>query len=121
MAQQEKKIEVAAAPPLHGFPPPNMPSLYMDGIANVSPQGGVIKCYVVRVDAEFGGGSESRSQVVAQLVMPIHAFVQTTLFFQKALENLMAQGQIDSALVEVLRENIAVVETTTPATSAGEK
>ncbi len=85
------------------YPPANLPLLYADGFANAAPQGGVMKIYLFRNDAELTGLAQTKPQLFAQLVLPLQGFVQAALFFNWALDHLIRENQIDKALVDTVR------------------
>jgi hypothetical protein len=76
------------------FPPPTLPTIFADGVANFFHSPEVGKFYLTRVDPEFGGGSRSNHQVIAQIAMPMSGFVYTAAFFAKAVERLIEQGSV---------------------------
>ncbi|MFZ1964893.1 MAG: hypothetical protein WAU78_15745 [Roseiarcus sp.] len=89
--------------PAAGFPPPEIPTIYADGVANVYPTIHTTKMYLTRADSEIGGKAEIENHAIAQLVMPIDGFVQTTVFFNKVLDGLIASNVVDKQTVEAMK------------------
>ena len=87
-----------------GFPPPTIPTIFADGVLNVAPSPNVVKFYLFRSDPDAGGGSKYKNQVVMQVVMPMHGFVHTALFFERSLKHFLANGTIPQAVVDGLRK-----------------
>ena len=85
------------------FPPANFPTLYMDGFANIAPQGSVIKLYIYRSDVEMTGLPENKPQIFAQVIMPVSAFIQSALFLHDSLEKLVKNKHIEQSLVDTIR------------------
>jgi hypothetical protein len=56
-----------------GFPPENIPTVFVDGVANLSPTRHSVKFYLFRIDPDITGAAKFRNTIVAQVVMPIDA------------------------------------------------
>jgi hypothetical protein len=76
------------------FPPPTLPTIFADGVANFFHSPEVGKFYLMRIDPELGGGPRSSQQIVAQVAMPMAGFVLSAAFFAKAIERLLEQGAV---------------------------
>jgi hypothetical protein len=78
---------------------PGVPSIFCDGVVNVAPSAQEVKFYLYRTDRDTAGGPAlqqqvSKSQVIAQIIMPLDAYIQTTLFFNRALQALVDSGLV---------------------------
>ena len=77
----------------HGFPPATLPTIFADGIANAAPSVSAVKLYLYRSDPEQAGAGEYKSQVIAQIVMPMAGFVHASAFLEKAVKHFVSRVQ----------------------------
>ncbi len=82
-----------------------VPSIFCDGVVNVAPSGQEVKFYLYRTDHNTADGQAlqqqvSRSQVIAQVIMPLDAYIQTTLFFSRALQALVDGGAVPQERID---------------------
>ena len=89
-----------------GFPPPTLPSIYCDGILNVAPSAHVVKFYLYRQDPDQAAKPRYKNQVIAQVIMPVRAFVNSGLFFERALKQFVEQGTISQQMVDEIKLSI---------------
>jgi hypothetical protein len=102
MADETEKVTIIATE--QGFPPANIATIYVDGVANVAPSPATVKFYLYRTDPEVMGGPRYKNQVVAQVVMPTANFVHMAFFFQRAVEVFAKRGAISGDVVEAARK-----------------
>jgi hypothetical protein len=89
-----------------GFPPLTLPTIFCDGIANLAPSGHVIKFYLFRSDPDQTGKPKYKNQILAQVIMPITAFIHSGLFFEKGLKQFVEQGTISQELVDNIKRSM---------------
>lgn len=87
-----------------GFPPPTLPTIYCDGIANVAPSPHFVKFYLFRQDPDQAAKPKYKNQIVAQIIMPVHAFIYAGLFFEEALKQFVEQGTISQQMVDQVKQ-----------------
>lgn len=89
------------------FPDANIPTVFADGVSNFQPAPETGRFYLVRFDPAVNGKPESAVHAVAQVVMPLSAFVQTTIFFENMLRIAVADGHVTQADVDDVRKRFA--------------
>ena len=89
-----------------GFPPPTLPTLYCDGIANLAPSPQVVKFYLFRQDPDMMGKPRYKNQILAQVIMPVRAFIYSALFFENSLKQFVEQGTIPQEVVDEMKRAI---------------
>jgi hypothetical protein len=94
---------VTILPTKEDYPPWFLPTIYADGIANLAPSNQVVKFYLYRTDPHVMAKPEQQNQLVAQIILPIPSFVFTAVFFEKALKQFVAQGNVPQSLVDTVR------------------
>lgn len=97
---------MAAEPGLsHGLT--NVPTVYADGVANLSRGPGVVKFYLARFDPD---PSDARNPTVStmagQVVMSAIGFAATAIFFSKQLAEMVARGEVDKTVIDELVKGI---------------
>ena len=90
------------------FPPASLPTVFADGLLNVSNSHSEVRFYLMRADPALNGDAEFKAQPIAQIVMPLQSFMHTTIFFEHQLDVMIAQGLIDVAAVDEARAQAAV-------------
>jgi hypothetical protein len=76
-----------------GFPPPNFPTAYADGVVNFSPGSDVVRFYLMRWDGNFDAKqNEYSASIFGQVVMPKEAFLHTVAFFEESLKYMVKLG-----------------------------
>jgi hypothetical protein len=91
-------MAVEAAGP--GFPEPNFPTVFADGVLSFANNASVVKFFLARLEPNFAGNDTYRTQPFAQVVMPVDAFVNMVGFFQVAVDILVKQGFITQQKVD---------------------
>ena len=89
------------------FPPPNMPTIYVDAIWNIARGPGIVKMYLAKNDLDMAGSQVSRINPFAQLVMPAHAFAAAAIFFNRELQVMIKNGNIAEDDVKEIQEAFA--------------
>jgi hypothetical protein len=84
-------------------PHPGMPAIFSDGVESMTNNSEVVKFYLARFDPDIQAVGPSEITTVAQVIMPISAFIQTALFFDLRLERLIAEGKTTSAEIDRVR------------------
>lgn len=82
------------------YPPVGLPTFYADGILNLAPGTSTCKFYLYRHDPNLKGTAEYLVQPFAQVVMPTPSFLQTAIFFEEAIQSMLAQGIITQAQLD---------------------
>ncbi len=86
------------------FPAFTCPTMFADGVLNVSIAQGVVKHYMYRFEPSFQGDNQFQTQPVAQVVMPTEGFVSSVLYFSLQIEHLIKNDLITRERVEELRK-----------------
>jgi hypothetical protein len=89
-----------------GFPLPTVPTIFCDGVANVAPSPHVVKFYLYRQDPDQTGKPKYKNQILAQIIMSVPAFINTGLFFEKALKQFVEQGTIPQQTIDNIKESM---------------
>jgi hypothetical protein len=88
------------------FPPPTLPTVYVDAVANLQNSAGLARFYFTRLDPNITGAGSSRVTPVAQVIMPLPGFVATALFFKDQLDQMVKSGLVPQAMIEQLRAHV---------------
>jgi len=102
MADQTVPVLPTVLPTESGFPPPYLPILFADGVVQIAPSHQAVKFYLYRTDPDTAGLNAYKNQVFAQIVMPTVAFVQTCLFFERTLKQMVAANFVPQAQVDAM-------------------
>jgi hypothetical protein len=105
-AKMAEAPKVEMVPFEEGFPPPTIPTIYCDGIANLAPSAHVIKFYLFRTDPDQTAKPKYKNQVLAQIIMPISAFIYSGLFFEKSLKQFVELGIIPKGTVDNIKQSM---------------
>jgi hypothetical protein len=91
------------------YPPPTFPTVYADGVLNISNTATIVKFYLSRFDPSFTAAGPQRSQAFAQVIMPMDGFMATFTFFEAAINRYLSQGTItEERLNEMRRVNAGI-------------
>jgi hypothetical protein len=86
------------------YPPPNFPTMFTDGVTNAGYGQSLVRLFLSRSDPSFGEATtETRTQPIAQLIMPLDGFITTALFFERLLARLIAENFVNQARIDELR------------------
>lgn len=97
-------VAVNLVQPSEEFPSPGLPTLFADGILNVALSASNAKFYLFRQDPSLTGSQHNKVQPIAQIVMPLEAFVTAAAFFQANVERLIANGNFPRERADQLRQ-----------------
>jgi len=86
------------------YPAVTCPTVFADGVLNLSIAPGVVKYYLLRFEPSFSGVNQFETQPIAQIVMPTEGFVTTALYFNAQIERLIKANFIT-------RERVAELNT----------
>jgi hypothetical protein len=86
------------------FPTVTCPTVFADGVLNVSIAPGIVKHYLFRFEPSFKGNNEFETQPIAQVVMPTEGFITTVLYFNTQIERLIKANFIKPERVAELRK-----------------
>jgi hypothetical protein len=85
----------------------NVPTVYADGVANLSRGPGVVKFYLVRFDPDPDANwTTAISTMAGQVVMSSIGFAATAIFFSKQLAEMVERGEIDKTAIDELVKGI---------------
>jgi hypothetical protein len=87
-----------------GFPPPGLPTVFADAVANLAPLSNTARFYLLRSDPDIGGLNKYHNVPVAQVVMPIEGFAAAVIFLNRALEGLVERGLIPRDRVDSIKQ-----------------
>lgn len=80
-----------------------MPTVYADGVANLSRGPGVVKFYLVRFDPDPSAAwTPAITTMAGQVVMSAIGFAATAIFFQKQLAEMVERGEVDRTVLDEL-------------------
>jgi hypothetical protein len=86
------------------FPPADIPTVFTDGAANMAYGNSMVRLYLARHDPSLRPHDpSSKRQVFMQLVMPLNGFIETALFFETVLSQLVTQGIVTEEQLDQLR------------------
>jgi hypothetical protein len=104
-AGQQRGTQMADDPPreIAIFPDWSIPTIFSDGVGNFAP-GEVAKFYLVRSDPAGNGVASSVTRPVAQVVMANPVFIQTAIFFELILGNLVKDGVVSQEQIDAVRK-----------------
>ena len=86
------------------YPPAQTPTVYADGIINLSTTLSVAKFYLARFDPSVTGDGTNKLQVFAQVVMPLQAIAQSYVFLEKTLSRMAKNNAILAEEIARARE-----------------
>ena len=89
------------------FLPPTIPTVFADGIMNLSNNNEVVKFYLARMDPNITGSTGQQTNAIVQVVMPVSAFATTVVFFEDVMKNLIEAGTVNKDSVEQMRSEIS--------------
>lgn len=89
-----------------GFPAPTIPTIFCDGILNLAPIAQAMRFYLFRSDPDQVGKPKFKNQILAQIIMPVPAFIHTALFFERGLQQFIEQGTISPDMVDQIKQAI---------------
>jgi|TARA_E500000318_G_scaffold85190_2_gene81064 hypothetical protein len=84
------------------YAPTHSPVAYADTVTSFAYTSEVAKFYFARFDPSANGVGGRKTEIVAQVVMPLEAFAGMTLFFQKMLEVVKEGGAISDEQIQQL-------------------
>ena len=94
--------EQAPSPP-SAFPAQGVPTIFADGVLNLQHSPQVVKFYLFALEASTSSSAEQRFSPVAQVVMPVSAFINTVAFFDSIAERLVKDGMVTQAELDRTR------------------
>jgi hypothetical protein len=87
-----------------GFPAPTIPTIFCDGILNLAPAAQAMRFYLFRSDPDQAGKPKFKNQILAQIIMPVPAFIHAALFFERGLKQFVEQGAISPDMVDKIKQ-----------------
>ena len=96
-----------APSPSATFPSPSVPTIFADGVLNLQNSPQVVKFYLFALEASTSSSAEQRFTPVAQVVMPVSAFINTVVFFDSVAERLVKDGMVAQADIDRTRSAYA--------------
>ncbi|MGO9399745.1 MAG: hypothetical protein ACLP19_18160 [Xanthobacteraceae bacterium] len=97
--------------PPEEFPPNTFPTVFADGVASYAKGAGFVKFYLYRIDPNMFGRGGSVANPFAQVVMGTYGFAQAFVLFERAMEELIKEGQITDEQMKTLRKDLVEVNT----------
>lgn len=95
------------APAQGNFPPLAVPTVYADGVLNLAPTAQTVKFYLAVQMPDTTGANLYETRPVLQVAMPTSSFVETAVFFETALEQLVRDGFVSADTIELTRKGRA--------------
>ncbi|MDE0922517.1 hypothetical protein [Aurantimonas coralicida] len=83
----------------------HVPTLYAEGIAHAGFMGPNVKLHFVRQDSPLEGGDSRQETAVTQIIMPVDAIVNTAVFLEFIVRDMVASGAVPQARVDELRKS----------------
>jgi hypothetical protein len=103
-AAKPTEIGIIKLKPLSGVLPPNLPTLFADGIANITNSKEVVKFVLFRTDGDISDRLQFENVGVGQIVMTMSGFVYALAFLEKAKNNFLAAGFITEEQMDKARK-----------------
>lgn len=98
MSNESPPVQPPAA-----YPPPGLPTHFADGVLNFQSGQQVVKFYLFAFEASTSSMTEHRFNPVAQVVMPVSAFINTVAFFDSVAQKLIKDGVVSQAELDQTR------------------
>lgn len=99
----EKPGEGSASPePIYAES--NLPVAYVDTVSSLSFTGETVKFYLARFDPSINSVGTNKTQVVAQVIMPISGFASATIFLQHMLGVIRERGAISDEQMQKIED-----------------
>ena len=111
------------AQPIIGKPPYptlNLPTIFVDHAVSLFHGSGIVRFYFARSDPDISASTSPNQVPVCQVVIPIVGFAEMTVFFQQQLERMLQNNEIDSAVVNQMREALVTQAVQTPQPQQGQ-
>ena len=89
------------------YPSPGLPTIFADGVLNFQSGQQVVKFYLFALEASTTSVSEHRFNPVAQVVMPVSAFLNTVAFFDSVAQRMVKDGLVSQAELDRTRSAYA--------------
>ncbi len=96
--------EVAAKIPEPDYPPAAAPTIFTDSVLNVARNENVVKFYLGRSDPDALNDGRSKVVIVGQVVMGFKTFMQTAVFFESVLDNMVREKVVTQQEIDNLRK-----------------
>ena len=93
-----------------GYPSAALPTVFADGITNVAPGPQVVKFYLHRLAASLSGANDFLAQQILQIIMPTQSFLQMSIFFTDAIDDMVEKNLIPKETVEQARQEYAAAK-----------
>lgn len=108
MADEKSAIgpAVQTIPIQAGFPSPDFPTIYVDGVTSLVPGAQVVKIYMGRVEPSLNAEPKSQTTAVLQLVMPANGFLQTAAFFNTQMQRMVREKMVTEEQVEAAKKSV---------------
>jgi hypothetical protein len=86
-----------------GFPPPNFPTVFADGVQSLANSPTIVKFFLARFEPSLVGDGRSQLQAFAQVIMPMEGFAAMFVFFEAQLGLLIQNGHITEKRLAEMR------------------
>jgi len=91
-------------PIVEEFPSTDLPTLFADGVVNISFSQYNVKIYLFRNEPSYQGSNRYQVQAIAQIVMPLDAFAASSIFYEGVVAQLVQQGTIKQTQLDEWRQ-----------------
>lgn len=107
MTEDVPKPTARDTPAVGGYGVNPVPTIFVDGIANVARGAGTVRSYLVRIDPQISDGlPPTRPVVAAQIITTNQGFATVALQFWRVLNEMIESGEIQRDLVAQIRAEI---------------
>ena len=89
------------------FPPPEVPTIFADGVLNHAHTAEMVKFYLGRVDPSENQVPGNDQCAIAQVVLPMTGFLEMVSFFNTAVEAFITDGSASRAAWEAFQQKHA--------------
>ena len=86
------------------YPPPNMLTVYADGIVSIAQTYEVVKVYLAKNDNPVDGEGDAKPATVAQVIFPMSVFVNTFAFFETTIKRYIKDGLVRQEDLDRIRQ-----------------
>jgi hypothetical protein len=106
MTEDPEKKSPNPAEQLPAFPPPNFPTVYADGILNVTFGPEVTRFYLFRQDPSLRGDNTTEAHPFLQVVMPATGFLGAAVFLEHFLKTAAEQNPGLKVNIDQMRQQV---------------
>ena len=93
------------------YPDRTVPTIFSDGVQAIANSPHIVKFYLAQQNPSINAVGTSDLATIAQIAMPLDAFVSSIVFLQQGLERMVETGFVSAEMIATAKE--ALVKTPT--------